>query len=144
MGKVYDKAEIIEKLNSKKVIEFVNKYNITTMIMFGSVTNNEFNQESDVDLALLANKEIELDNILDIELFMQNLLNREIDILDLRSEVLDLFVKINILNNGKVIYSKDNGKSLDVLYNETDKIYKENENFMYFRKVDVLSWIKKD
>lgn len=139
MGRVYEKAEIIEKLNSKEVIDFVNKYNITTMVMFGSITNNEFNQQSDVDLALLANKEIKLDNILDIELFLQNLLNREIDVLDLRSEVLDLFLKINILNTGKVIYSKDNSKSLEVLYNETDRIYRENENFIHFRKVDVLS-----
>lgn len=65
---------------------------------------------------------------------MENFSNREIDVLDLRSEVLDLFVKINILNTGKVIYSKDNSKSIEVLYNETDKIYKENENFMYFRR----------
>jgi predicted nucleotidyltransferase len=139
VDKIYDKSEITEKLNSKDVIDFVNKYNITTIIMFGSITNNEFSEESDVDLALLANREIELDKVLDIELFLQNLLNREIDILDLRSEVLDLFVKINILNTGKVIYSKDNSQSLDILYNEIDKIYKENENFIHFRKVDVLS-----
>lgn len=139
MDKVYNKVEIIERLNSKEVIKFANKHNITTMIMFGSIISNEFNEESDVDLALIANKGIELDNILDMELFMQNLLNREIDILDLRSEVLDLFVKINILNTGKVIYSKDNCKSLNILYDETDKLYKENENFIHFRRVDVLS-----
>ncbi len=138
MGKVYDKAEIIKKLKSKQVIDFVNKQNITTIVMFGSITNDEFNQESDVDIAVIANKEIGLDNILDLELFLQNLLNREIDVLDLRSETLDLFVKINILNTGKVIYSQDNSKSLDILYDETDKIYKENENFIYFRKGDVL------
>lgn len=100
--------------------------------MFGSIINNELNEESDVDLALLANKEIELDNILEIELFLQNLLNREIDILDLRNEALDLFVKINILNTGKVIYSKDNRKSSDILYDETDRLYKENENFISY------------
>ncbi|WP_253198003.1 hypothetical protein [Clostridium gasigenes] len=62
-----------------------------------------------------------------------------IDILDLRSTNLDLFVKINVLNNGKVIYSTDNNKNFNIFYDETDRIYKENENFMYFRKVDVLS-----
>lgn len=139
MHKVYDKAEIIEKLNSKEVTDLINKYNITTMIMFGSITNDEFDEESDIDLALLASRVIELDNILEMELFFENLLNREIDILDLNSESLDLFVKISILNTGKVIYSADNEKSLNILYNETDKIYRENENFIYFRKVDVLS-----
>lgn len=138
MGKVYDKEEIIEKLESKEVIDFINKYNIITMIMFGSIISDDFNQESDIDLAMIANTEIELENILDIELFLQNLFNREIDILDLRNNELDLFVKINILNNGKVIYSLDNNKSLEALYNETDKIYRENENFIYFRRGDVI------
>lgn len=139
MDKLYDKEEIIEILNSKEVIDLLNKCNIITMIAFGSITNNQFNEQSDVDLALIANKEIQLDKILDIELLLQNILNRDIDILDLRSEALDLFVKINILNTGKVIYSKDNNKSLNILYDEIDKIFKENENFIHFRKVDVLS-----
>ncbi|MBM7871395.1 putative nucleotidyltransferase [Clostridium pascui] len=143
MDKAYDKIEIIEKLKSEEVFNFIKKYNITTMLMFGSIVSddldNEFNEESDVDIALLASKSIELDSILEIELFFQNLLNREIDVLDLRSESLDIFVKISILNTGKIIYTEDNGMSLEVLYNETDRIYRENENFMYFRKVDVLS-----
>jgi predicted nucleotidyltransferase len=138
MSKLYGKDKIIENLNSKKVTDFINKNNITTLIMFGSITNDEFNQESDVDLALLADKEIELENILDLELLLENLLNREIDILDLRSKSLDLFVKISILNTGKVVYTEDNCKSLEKLYDETDKIYRENENFIHFRKGDVL------
>lgn len=143
MDKAYDKIEIIEKLKSEEVFNFIKKYNITTMLIFGSIVSddvdNEFNEESDVDIALLASKSIELDSILEIELFFQNLLNREIDVLDLRSESLDIFVKISILNTGKIIYTADDGMSLEVLYNETDRIYRENENFMYFRKVDVLS-----
>ncbi|MGH4121318.1 type VII toxin-antitoxin system MntA family adenylyltransferase antitoxin [Clostridium sp.] len=138
MSKLYGKDKIIENLNSKEVTDFINKNNITTLVMFGSITNDDFNQESDVDLALLADKEIELENILDLELLLENLLNREIDILDLRSEALDLFVKISILNTGKVVYTKDKCKSLENLYDETDKIYRENENFIHFRKGDVL------
>ncbi|WP_242966430.1 nucleotidyltransferase family protein [Clostridium sp. BSD9I1] len=143
MDKAYDKIEIIEKLKSEEVFNFMKKYNVTTMLIFGSIVSddldNEFNEESDVDIALLASKSIELDSILEIELFFQNLLNREIDVLDLRSESLDIFVKISILNTGKIIFTEDNGMSLEILYNETDRIYRENENFMYFRKVDVLS-----
>lgn len=143
MDKAYDKIEIIEKLKSEEVFNFIKKYNVTTMLIFGSIVSddvdNEFNEESDVDIALLASKSIELDSILEIELFFQNLLNREIDVLDLRSESLDIFVKISILNTGRIIYTADDGMSLEVLYNETDRIYRENENFMYFRKVDVLS-----
>ncbi|MGO5067017.1 nucleotidyltransferase domain-containing protein [Clostridium sporogenes] len=60
MRKVQGKVEIIEKLNSKEVIDFINKYNITTILIFGSIINDEFNDESDVDLALLA-KELKVD-----------------------------------------------------------------------------------
>lgn len=144
MSNLYSKEEIIKLLASKEVSDFLSKYQISNMVMFGSITNDEFTQESDVDLAVLGNSYFELDNILDLELFLQNLLNREMDILDLRSTSLDLFVKINILNTGKIIYSTDNNKSFNILYNETDRLYKENENFIYFRKVDVLSWIKSD
>jgi predicted nucleotidyltransferase len=133
-----DKEQIIDKLKSKEFVDFINKYNIITVILFGSINGNDFNEESDVDLAMIADTEMELDKVLDIELFLQNLLDREIDVLDLRNDEVDLFVKINILNNGKVIYSLDNNEALEAIYNETDRIYKENENFMYFRRGDVL------
>lgn len=139
MSKLYSKDEIINLLASEKVSCFLSNYSITNMIMFGSITNDEFTDDSDVDLALVGDSTLKLDNILDLEIFLQNLLNREIDILDLRSQSLDLFVKINVLNTGNLIYSTDNNRSFNVLYNETDRLYKENENFIYFRKVDVLS-----
>lgn len=46
---------------------------------------------------------------------------------------------MNILNSGKVIYSKDNDTLFNKFCEETDRIYRENENFMYFRRRDVLS-----
>ncbi|MBU3133009.1 nucleotidyltransferase domain-containing protein [Clostridium gasigenes] len=139
MSTLYSKEEIINLLSSKEVSEILSKYPLTSMLIFGSIITDEFTEESDVDLALIGDTSIKLDNILDLELFFENLLNREIDILDLRSTNLDLFVKINVLNNGEVIYSTDNNKNFNIFYDETDRIYKENENFIYFRKVDVLS-----
>lgn len=139
MSTLYSKEEIINLLSSKEVSEILSKYPLTSMLIFGSIITDEFTEESDVDLALIGDTSIKLDNILDLEIFFENLLNREIDILDLRSTNLDLFVKINVLNNGEVIYSTDNNENFNIFYDETDRIYKENENFIYFRKVDVLS-----
>ncbi|MEG1016125.1 MAG: nucleotidyltransferase domain-containing protein [Bacilli bacterium] len=139
MSKLYSRVEIINLLASEEVSCFLSNYPITNMIMFGSITNDEFTDDSDIDLALVGDSTLNLDNILDLEIFLQNLLNREIDILDLKSHSLDLFVKINILNTGKILYSTDNNESFTILYDETDRLYKENENFIYFRKVDVLS-----
>jgi len=52
---------------------------------------------------------------------------------------LNLFLKINVLNDGIVIYSNDDNCNLEKLKDETDKIFKENENFFWFRRKDVLS-----
>lgn len=87
---------------------------------------------------MISHEKIDFDIILDMELYFEKLLKREIDLIDLKSDNLDLFVKINILNTGSVIYSTDNNLELEILKNKVDKLYKENENFMYFRKRDLL------
>lgn len=139
MSTLHSKEDIIGLLCTKEVSEILSKYPLTSMLAFGSILTDDFTEESDVDLALIGDTPIKLDTILDLELFFENLLNREIDILDLRSSNLDLFVKINILNTGEVLFSADNNKNFNIFYDETDRIYRENENFIYFRKVDVLS-----
>ena len=134
-----DKKIILSKLTSAQFIEFISRFDIYSIIVFGSVCNDEFNELSDVDIAILGRNKIPLDNILDIELFLEKFLDRQIDVIDLRSDTLDLFVKINILNSGNVIYSTDNNQLFEKFCEETDRIYRENENFMYFRRGDVLS-----
>lgn len=134
-----DKNIILDKLASVEFIKFISKFNISTVVVFGSICNGEFNELSDVDIALLGKNKILLDSILDIELFLERFLERQIDVVDLRSDTLDLFIKINILNSGKVIYSADNNELFESFCDETDRIYKENKNFMYFRRGDVLS-----
>jgi predicted nucleotidyltransferase len=134
-----DKKIILSKLTSAQFIEFISRFDIYSIIVFGSVCNDEFNELSDVDIAILGRNKIPLDNILDIELFLEKFLDRQIDVIDLRSDTLDLFVKINILNTGNVIYSTDNNQLFEKFCEETDRIYRENENFMYFRRGDVLS-----
>lgn len=136
-----DKRIILEKLTSVEFVKFVSKFDVSSVIAFGSVCNDEFNELSDVDIALLGKNKnsLDLDIILDIELFLERFLERNVDVIDLRSDNLDLFIKINVLNNGNIIYSKDNNKLFDEFCDEIDRIYRENENFMYFRRVDVLS-----
>ncbi|MBK1812057.1 nucleotidyltransferase domain-containing protein [Clostridium sp. YIM B02505] len=129
----------LDKLNSKEVYDFINQLNIANVIIFGSLNHGEFNEISDVDIAVLSEEKITLDAILDLELFLENLLNRPIDVVDLRSDKLDLFVKINILNYGKILFTKDNGKMFEHICDEVDRTYRENENFIYFRRLDVLS-----
>ena len=129
----------MDKLKSEEVMNFLNKDNISTMLTFGSFNNDNFSEESDIDIAIIGKHKIDLEEILEIELFLGRLLKREIDVIDLKSRSLNLFLKINVLNDGIVIYSNDDNYNLEKLKDEPDRIYKENENFFWFRRKDVLS-----
>lgn len=136
---IEDKNIILDKLASGEFIKFISEFNISSVVIFGSICNDQFNELSDVDIALLGKNKISLDSILEIELFLERFLEKQIDAIDLRSDTLDLFIKIDILNSGKVIYSADNNQLFERFCDETDRIYRENENFIHFRRGDVLS-----
>lgn len=134
-----EKDSIMSKLKSEEVVAFISKYRVSSMLTFGSFNNDTFTTESDIDIAIIGKDKINLDGVLEIELFLEKLLNRQIDIIDLRSKNLNIFVKINILNEGKIIYCNDENHNLEKFKDATDRIYKENENFFWFRRRDVLS-----
>lgn len=135
-----EKKLIMNKLKSEEVMNFLSKYDISSMLTFGSFNNKEnFTEESDIDIAIIGKHKIDLEEILEIELYLERKLNREIDVIDLRSADLNIFIKIRVLNEGKIIYCNDNNNVLEEFKNETDRIYKENENFFWFRRKDVLS-----
>ncbi|MEG0308793.1 MAG: nucleotidyltransferase domain-containing protein [Clostridium sp.] len=137
MSILLDRETILNKVKSREFASFIEKFKISNVMVFGSVLTNDFNEESDVDIAILGDENILLDNILDMELYLEGFLHRDIDIIDLRSTTLDMFVRINILNSGEVIYST-NPELLEKYMDEVEWNYRENENFIYFRKVDVL------
>lgn len=139
MSIIYNKNDIIKKLKSKETFDLFSKYNIKNVVTFGSINTDDFNDYSDIDLAIISDKKLDLDDILEIELYLENILKREIDIIDLNSNTLDLFVKINILNCNNIIYSIDDKKSLVDLYNKTDLFYRDNKDYIFFRRMDVLS-----
>jgi len=131
------KEEILNKLKSEEFTGFIKRFDIINIVVFGSVLTEEFNEESDVDIAVLGRGSFSLDDILEIELFLGRFLEREIDVVDLKSKTLDIFVKISILNSCEIIYSTDN-KVFEDFCDDVEWIYRENENFIHFRKVDVL------
>ncbi len=121
------KEEILNKLKSEEFTGFIKRFDIINIVVFGSVLTEEFNEESDVDIAVLGKGSFSLDDILEIELFLERFLEREIDVVDL----------ISILNSCEIIYSTDN-KVFEEFCDDVEWIYRENENFIHFRKVDVL------
>ncbi|MEG2017276.1 MAG: nucleotidyltransferase domain-containing protein, partial [Clostridium sp.] len=94
MSNLLDKSTILEKLYSDDFKVFVQKFKLDNIMVFGSLLTEEFSDESDVDIALLGDEAIALDDILEIELFLEDFLGRAIDVVDLRSSTLDIFIKI--------------------------------------------------
>lgn len=129
---------ILEKLNSDNLKKYFIKLGVSTALVFGSVLTDEFNEESDVDIAILSSSKLNIKAILNLELYLEDLLDRPIDVIDLNSEKLDVFIKIEILNNNKLIYSQDNSVSLNELIDNTEWYYRENEHYFECRKRDLL------
>lgn len=139
MSNILNKEDILDILNSNEIKKLLSKYNIKSLIRFGSINTDEFYEYSDVDLAVISDIKLSFDDLITLEFTLQGLLNREIDIIDLNSNNLDLFIKINILNTGVLIHTFDDNFTLNKFYNSVDRTYIENENYIYFRRLDVLT-----
>ncbi|WP_138207572.1 type VII toxin-antitoxin system MntA family adenylyltransferase antitoxin [Haloimpatiens lingqiaonensis] len=130
---------ILDKLNSIEFKQYISKMDINTVLVFGSVLTDDFHEYSDVDIAILGKDSLKIKEILDLELYLENLLERSIDVVDLNSDTLDIFIKINILNTGKVIYSSDYNKSVEELIERVHWYYKQNEHYFDCRRRDLIS-----
>ena len=136
--------EILDKLKSKELKNYLSKLDINNALVFGSIITDNFNEESDVDIAILGTSKLTIKEILKLELFLEDLLERNIYVIDLNSDNLDIFIKIDILNDGKSIYTTDNNKFLEKFIEKVDWYYRENEYYFKCRRRELLSWIKKD
>ncbi len=136
---VHSKDEIIDILKSEKCIDIFKKLNINSILLFGSIVTDNFEDYSDVDIAVLSEEKIGLDCIMDLEESIGSLINREIDIVVLNDEELDLRFKVTVYDSAMLIYND----ALDLYskdYNKTDVIYKNNEEFRFFRERDVIDY----
>lgn len=133
-----DKINILDKLKSKEAVDIFKENKINTAIIFGSVLTENFQEYSDIDIAILSKNKVTTDVIMIMEEFFQKLLNRDVDIVDLKSENTQLNLKVSIYDNGKIIYDDDDCKLYKLDYMEVERIYKENETFRFFRERDLI------
>ncbi|WP_367731422.1 hypothetical protein [Clostridium butyricum] len=90
-------------------------------------------------IAILTSEKINLICIMDIADKIGNSINREIDIIYLNDDEMDLRFKVSVYDLGLLIYNDE----LDLCgkdYNKTDIIYKNNEEFRFFRERDVIDY----
>ncbi|EMU52193.1 nucleotidyltransferase family protein [Clostridium butyricum] len=136
---IYDKNEIMNILKSDRCIDTFKKSNINSVIIFGSIVTDNFEEYSDIDIAILSSEKINLTCIMDLEEEIGKMINREIYIIYLNDDETDLRFKVSVYDSGLLIYNDE----LDLYgkdYNKTDIIYKNNEEFRFFRERDVIDY----
>lgn len=134
----YSKINILNKLKEEECKKIFKNEEINTAILFGSILTENFQEYSDIDIAILSKKHIKLSTIIFIEESLQKILGRDIDIIDLKSEKVDLNIKVSVYDNGQIIYDDDNLKLYNISYRQVELSYKENETFRFFRERDVI------
>jgi predicted nucleotidyltransferase len=130
-----DKDAILSIINSQKFRELFTNIGITNVIIFGSLANGDFTDESDIDIAIIAKASISFKDELALTQKLEELLDRNIDLIDINDENINNLIKISALNS-KFIVLKDN--LLDETMIFYDNLCKENEEFWRILDKEVL------
>lgn len=130
-----DKAVILNIINSEKFKSLFINNGITNVIIFGSLAAGDFTAESDVDIAIIAKTLITFNDELKLTQKLEELLDREIDLININDENINNLIKISALNS-KLIILKDN--LLDEAMVFYDNLCKDNEEFWRILDREVL------
>lgn len=132
------KENVLELINCEEFKNIFLENGITNVIIFGSLANGDFSEESDIDIAVIGNKKIDFDVELKITLKIEKLLDRNIDIIDIidiNDNNINNIIKIEVLRSNMIILS-------DIVLEDTlykfEKLYRENEEFWYLLDKEVL------
>ena len=104
---IYDKNEIMNILKSDRCIDTFKKSNINSVIIFGSIVTDNFEEYSDIDIAILSSEKINLTCIMDLEEEIGKMINREIYIIYLNDDETDLRFKVSVYDSGLLIYNDE-------------------------------------
>ena len=110
------KDEILTLVKSKEFKDIFLKHNIRNVIIFGSLTKDEFNEESDIDIAIIGDNKISSNLDLNLTLELEDFLERSIENL----------IKIEALNSEMIIIKDD---KYNEKFNYYDQLFKENIEF---------------
>ncbi len=98
--------EVIEK-DLKKIQEIlIDELNPLVIILFGSYARNSQNIDSDIDLAIFSEK-VDKKNIFEIRQRLEQMISKDIDLVNLADENMSDGFKYEILMNGIILYCAD-------------------------------------
>ena len=130
-----DKASILNIVNSQNFRDLFINSGITNVIIFGSLANGDFTPESDVDIAIISKTPMSSNDELILAQKLEELLDRNVDLIDINDENINNLIKISALNS-KFIVLKDN--LLDEAMIFYDNLCKDNEEFWRILDKEVL------
>lgn len=115
-------------MNNKEIIKTIHdiftRDDIDACYIFGSFLTSRFTDDSDIDIAIIG--DIELEDRLYIEGILQEKLNRDIDLVNI--EELPKNIQLQIISRNKRVIFKDNENTSRYLY-ELNKWYREDYPF---------------
>lgn len=121
-------------MNIEKIcVDIAEKYNIDTIGLFGSRARGDFYRESDYDIFIIWN--IDLNTELEIEADLEKLIGMEVDLVKLTESTDRIFVK-NVLNEGIVYFNRNN--AYEKIYSFIENFFIENSDFIKLRDRDLL------
>jgi len=97
-------------ININSIKRLCEKYHVKSLFAFGSVTRDELNPNSDIDLVVDIDDNDPLsytDNYFDLKFQLEQLLKRNIDLLESRA-IKNQYLKQNIDNTKVLVYGKGN------------------------------------
>lgn len=120
------KEGLMEIIKSSKFKDLFLQHNITNVILFGSITADSFNCESDIDIAIISNEKLSFTSELKLVQQLEKMLNREVDLIDINDSSVNNMIKISALNSKMIIIHDD---LLEQAISYYDNLYRENEEF---------------
>ena len=114
-------------------IEIAKKYNIDSIGLFGSRARGDFNEQSDYDIFIIGN--IDLNTELRLEYDLEKKLDSEVDVIKINNETDKMFLK-NILNEA-IVFLDDKGK-FNSTYREIEMFFIENSDVIELRERDLI------
>lgn len=116
-------------LKSEQLQAVAERYEINTLYLFGSYVDGSYHEDSDIDLAFLSTG---YENNIDygrLYFDLQEEINREIDLIDLRKTT--LIFAYSIIKDGRVIYDLDE----DIRTDFEDDTIRKYLDFLYFNRL---------
>lgn len=120
------KEDVLELIKSEDFRDIFLENNITNVIVFGSLLTKDFNEESDIDIAIISENKISSSLDLSLTLELEDFLGRSIDLIDINDEEISNVIKIEAFNSNMVIIKDE---KYDEQYDFYDRLFKENIEF---------------